>query len=133
MPGRAFDTNVFIYAYSTDPKAEIAKALMHGGGTISVQNLNEFANVAYRKLGFSWEEISQAVDDLVTMFGTPLALTLDIHQSGRKLAKRYNLAFYDSLMVAAALYAECDLLYSEDMHHGLIIEERLRIENPFRV
>ena len=35
------------------------------------------------------------------------------------------------LMIASALGAGCDTLWSEDMQHGMLIEERLRIRNPF--
>ena len=43
---------------------------------------------------------------------------------------RHGLRIYDSLIIAAALEAGCDTLYSEDMQHGQVIEG-IRIENPF--
>jgi predicted nucleic acid-binding protein len=48
------------------------------------------------------------------------------------LAERYTLSTFDAMIVASALDADCDRLWSEDMHHGLVIDTRLRIENPFR-
>lgn len=131
MPGKAFDTNVLIYVYSSDAKAIVANQLMRKGGSICIQNLNEFANVARRKLGFSWQEIESAIDDLVSLFGSPSALDLDVHLAGVRLAERYNLSVYDALIVSAALSMDCETLYSEDMHDGLIIDGRLRIVNPF--
>lgn len=131
MPGKAFDTNVVVYAYSQGPKANIAWALLREGGVICVQNLNEFANVAKRKLGFSWDEIENAVDDLVALLGPPLPLDFDVHCAGRRLAKRYSLSIYDGLILAAALNTDSDTLWSEDMHDGLMIDDRLRIVNPF--
>ena len=57
MPGSFFDTNVLLYVASGDPaKARRAEALIGGGGRISVQVLNEIANVARRKMGMSWPE-----------------------------------------------------------------------------
>ncbi len=48
-----------------------------------------------------------------------------------RLAERYCLSVYDAMIAAAALTAECDTLYSEDMHDGLVIDGRVRIVNPF--
>lgn len=57
-------------------------------------------------------------------------LTLDILQSGLRLAERYGFSIYDSFIVAAALAADCDRLWSEDMQHGMLVDGRLRIANP---
>ena len=56
---------------------------------------------------------------------------LDTHSEAVDLAQRYGLSFYDALLVSSALKARCDVLPSEDMQHGLLVESRLRIENPF--
>jgi predicted nucleic acid-binding protein len=48
-----------------------------------------------------------------------------------KLRSRYSLSFWDGLVVAAALNANCGVLYSEDMQDGLLVEDRLLITNPF--
>ena len=58
-------------------------------------------------------------------------LTLETHARGRLVAERYGLSVYDAMIVASALLAECDILYSEDMQDGLLIDQRLRIRNPF--
>jgi predicted nucleic acid-binding protein len=47
------------------------------------------------------------------------------------MAERYGFSIYDAMIVAAALQADCDTLWSEDMQHGLIVEGRLRIADPF--
>ncbi|MEY4270863.1 MAG: hypothetical protein RLZZ58_2079 [Pseudomonadota bacterium] len=127
----AFDTNIIIYAFATGVKADIARALMAAGGVITVQNLNEFTNVAVRKLDFSWEEIAQAVDHITTLCGEPRAIDLSAHHDARAIAERYQLSFYDALIVAAALGAGCTTLYSEDMQDGMVVEGRLTIINPF--
>lgn len=59
-------------------------------------------------------------------------LTFEIHQSGLRLAERYGFSIYDSFIVAAALAADCDTLWSEDMQDGMVVDARLRIANPFR-
>lgn len=48
-----------------------------------------------------------------------------------EIAGKYGFSWYDSLIVAAALKAECDILYSEDMHHSQVIEGKLSVINPF--
>ncbi len=59
-------------------------------------------------------------------------ITVEIHDTGLALAERYGLSIYDAMIAASALHAECDTLWSEDMHDGMVIQERLRITNPFR-
>lgn len=130
---RAFlDSNVVVYAFSQDPRNAVAEELLGSGCEISAQVLNEFANVARRKLGFSWAEITDAVEAITTLSRTVHPLDLATHQEAVRLAERYGFGFYDALIVASALRAGCAVLYSEDMQHGLTVDERLRIENPFQ-
>jgi predicted nucleic acid-binding protein len=125
-----FDTNILVYAQQTGGKADRARALFAGGGKLSVQVLNEFTAVSRRKQGVSWLEITEAVSDVLTMVDPPLALTLDLHAAARALAEDHRLSFYDALIVAAAIEAGCDTLYTEDMQHGRSIGG-LAIINPF--
>lgn len=131
MPGSFFDTNVLVYIASSEAtKANQAEAMIDGGGTISVQVLNELANVARRKMRMSWSETRaflSAVRDLLTV----RPVTVATHEAGLALAERYNLSTYDAMIAASALEADCDTLWSEDMRHGLTLEGRLRIANPF--
>jgi len=126
------DTNVVVYAFTVDPRSDKALALLGRGCVISVQVLNEFANVARRKLGMSWNEVEEALTSIRTLCPTVLPLDMDAHLLAMEVAKRHKLSVFDALVIAAALQGGCDTLWSEDMHHGLIIEDRLRIENPFR-
>jgi predicted nucleic acid-binding protein len=48
------------------------------------------------------------------------------------LGERYGFSVYDAMIVAAALREGCTTLYSEDMHDGLLVEDQLRIVNPFK-
>jgi predicted nucleic acid-binding protein len=132
MPGSFLDSNVLIYLASADTaKADQAEAALAEGGTISVQVLNEVANVARRRMGLSWNETRALLDTLRALLAvTPL--TIEVHEAGLALAERYSLSLYDAMIVAAALEAGCERLLSEDMQDGLLIERRLRIVNPFR-
>jgi predicted nucleic acid-binding protein len=131
MPGSFIDTNVLVYLASSDPqKAGRAEEIVSAGGAISVQVLNELASVARRKMRFSWAETHVFLSTLRALLPVH-PVTIDIHETGLELAERYGLSVYDAFVVASALHADCDTLWSEDMQNGLAIENRLRIANPF--
>ena len=132
MPGSFFDTNVLVYLASGDvAKADRAEATLAKGGSISVQVLNELANVARRKMQMSWDE-THAFLTMLRGLLTVHPLTVETHETGLRLAERYRLSIYDSMIAASALDAGCDTLWSEDMQHGMKLGEGLRIANPFR-
>jgi predicted nucleic acid-binding protein len=131
MPGSFFDTNVLMYLATIDErKADRVEQLLRLRGTISVQILNEITNVARRKFAMSW-------GDTFTLLSTArshlavVPLTIEIHAAGLRLAERYGFAIYDAMVVAAALSADCETLWSEDMQDGLLVDKRLMIVNPF--
>jgi predicted nucleic acid-binding protein len=132
MPGNFFDTNILVYLASDDAaKADRAEAIVREGGTISVQVLNEVANVARRKMQLTWQETRGFLSSLRELL-TVQAVTIDTHELGLALAERHRLGIYDALIAASALLAECDRLWSEDMQDGMAIDRRLQIVNPFR-
>lgn len=132
MPVSFFDTNILIYLASGDAsKADRAEATIAGGGSISVQVLNELANVARRKMQMSWDDAHTFLNMLRGVL-TVHPITVETHEAGLRLAERYGLSIYDSMIVASALGAGCDTLWSEDMEHGMKLDEGLRIANPFR-
>jgi predicted nucleic acid-binding protein len=125
------DSNVALYLLSSDSvKASRAEGLMAKGGVISVQVLNEVANVTRRNLRMSWDETGDVLDAIRAVCTTE-PLTEETHDIGRRVSERYGLSVYDSMIVAAALLAECNVLYSEDMQNGLVIDQTLRVVNPF--
>jgi len=125
-----FDTSILAYEFSEDAvKAAASENVIRGGGVISVQVLNEFANAGRRKLGLSWAAIRDILGEYRTNL-TVVPVTLETHERGLDLAERYQLGVYDGMIVAAALLADCTTLYSEDMHDGLVID-RLTIRNPY--
>jgi predicted nucleic acid-binding protein len=131
MPGSFFDSNVALYLLSSDAvKADRAEALLRDGGTISVQVLNEIANVGRRKLGLTWPQVVTFLAELRLLVSV-VPLTVETHEGGLWLSERYRLSFYDASIVSAALIAGCDTLWSEDMQHGLSIDGRLTVRNPF--
>jgi predicted nucleic acid-binding protein len=131
MPGSFLDSNIVLYLASENlAKADRAQELVAEGGTISVQVLNEIANVSRRKMGLSWAETRNFLLMIRGLLEVK-PITIDIHNVGISQAERYKLSVYDSMIVSAALSAECDTLLSEDLQNGLLINGRLRVLNPF--
>jgi predicted nucleic acid-binding protein len=133
MSGKAFfDTNILVYVVGQKAKrTDKAEALLAGGGIISVQVLNELANVSRKKLRMSWEEIDEALAAIRVLCPSPLPLTVATHDAGRRIAAKYGYSMFDGLIAASALEAECDTLYSEDLQDGQVIEGRLTFRDPF--
>jgi predicted nucleic acid-binding protein len=126
------DSNVVLYFLADDPKTDAAEELLRRRPIISVQVLNEVVAVARRKLGMSWLEVREAIAIVRTLCPTVLPLDVATHADALRLAERYGHTIYDSLIIASALQARSEILWSEDMQHGMVIDGRLRIANPFR-
>jgi len=132
MPGSFLDTNVLVYLAQSDAdKGERVEQLLSHEPVVSVQVLNELANVLRRKAALSWSE-TRGFLSLVRDLATVVPLTAETHDLGLALAERFTLSIYDAMIVAAARIAECSVLWSEDMQDGLRVENRLEIRNPFR-
>ncbi len=125
-----FDTNILVYAATSDAKKQRAADCLRRGGIASVQVLNEFAHVARRKLRHDWPRIEFALGLFRTSLDDVVPVTLNTHTGALALARDHGLAFYDALIVAAALEAGCDTLFTEDLQHNRKFG-RLAIVNPF--
>ncbi len=126
------DSNVLVYAFTSDPRAVIAQNLLDRRCMIGVQCLNEFTNVARRKLNMNWQETGEALAAIRAVCRAVIPMDVVTHEEAVRLAIRHNCSVFDSLMIATALSAGCDVIYSEDMHHGLVVDGKLRIVDPFR-
>ena len=131
MSGNFFDTDVLVYPLARQgPSAEIGASLIARGGSISVQVLNEIVNVARKKMRLPWPHTREFLTDVRGVL-TVHPLTLSIHERGLAIAERYQLSVYDAMIVATAMDTDCDILWSEDMQDGVVVDGRLRITNPF--
>ena len=132
MPAKEFiDTNIVIYALGeSSAKAALAAPLFVHRPTISTQVLSETANVALKKLAMPLSETGKLLAMLEATCHVEIVTPATI-QHALDLSGRYGFSWFDSLIVATALEAGCDTLYTEDMHHGQVIESRLTITNPF--
>ncbi|MCQ8106177.1 PIN domain-containing protein [Methylomonas sp. SURF-2] len=132
MTARIFaDTNLFVYAESQDrSKSEQAVAIIQRSPVISTQVVNETVSVLTRKYGFTLPEAHDIASSLLDLCEIVAVDAFTIRKA-IDLATRYSLSHWDSLIVAAALLANCDILYSEDMQDGQIFDDRLTVMNPF--
>jgi predicted nucleic acid-binding protein len=132
------DTNIFVYCFDdAEPKKRrialdlVYTALSENSGLISWQVIQEFLNVASKK--FSKKLLAadarlyldKSLSILCNIFPSVelYRLALDLHHST-------GYSFYDSLIIAGASEAGCDVLYSEDLQHKQVIRG-LKIVNPF--
>lgn len=129
--GAFLDSNILLYAYTKHANAETARFLAMEPYVISIQVLNEFANVGLRKFGLSWPVLDAILTKLAEAAHLVQPLTLATHIAGRAIARRYMLQMCDGVLLASALEAGCDVVFSEDMQDGLRIDDRLTIRNPF--
>jgi predicted nucleic acid-binding protein len=132
------DSNIWLYSLMTDAvtpeevrKQQVASALLRQiRPTISTQVMNETCSVLMRKARFDEVQIREVVEAFAEIC-TIVALTTDTLIQASTLRSRYNFSFWDGLIVASALDAKANILYSEDMQTGLVVEGQLTIVNPF--
>jgi predicted nucleic acid-binding protein len=127
------DTNLWIYAhlqkesdFRCKKAAELVKSLPL---IISNQVINEYYSVMLKNR--APDSLIQANIKTMLFHCDVFCLTLDTLTTAFEVREKYRFSWWDSLIVASALEVECDFLYTEDMQHGQIIEERLQIVNPF--
>lgn len=141
MNGKEFwDSNLWIYLFTksehpddVQKKRKLETMLrMHPHIVSSVQVLNEVANALIRKYAIPEKEVREFLEQILLLTEN-LSLTSDFSFRALELKQRYQLGWYDSLIVTVSLESGCSVLYSEDMKDGLVIEETLTILNPFNI
>jgi len=139
MSDRFFlDTNIFVYSMDRSAPAKsqkaaqlVRKALAMQQGFISYQVVQEFFNVALRRFvqpmrtADAEQYLTTVLRPLLSVHSSPALFTEALH-----IQSSSGLSWYDSLIVAAAAQAKCDLLYTEDLQHGQRFGS-LRVLNPF--
>ena len=127
-----FDTNTLLYLLSSDSKkADWVSSNLQQSNVISVQVLNEFTSASLRKIKISHTELDEFLDLFKSIFSV-MKLDLETFNTGLMISRQYGYRHYDSMIIAAALEAGCERLYSEDMQHRQIINKKLQIVNPFQ-
>ena len=138
MSNYFLDTNILVYAFDTSqPRKQkicrdlVRNALNNGVGCVSYQVIQEFLNVATRKfakplsISDSQNYLTNVLEPLCEVFSS-----IGLYHQALEISSRWQFSFYDSLIIAAALSAQCNILYTEDLQHDQEIEN-LKILNPF--
>ena len=132
-PVAFIDTNIWLYALLDTGEAEKSsrakEAITRTESILSVQVINELCVNLIKKAGFTEEQISQLIEALYEKYPI-IEMDESILLDASQLRQEYALSFWDSTVVACALAADVEILYSEDMQNGLVIRETLEIKNP---
>jgi predicted nucleic acid-binding protein len=128
------DSNIVIYTYcsnSADKQQKAKQLFAEKNIAISTQVLQETANTLYRKFKADFHTIRLLLEECVRNVTTLHVNTDETVFKACAIAEKYQYSFYDSLIIASAFEAGCQILYSEDMQHNQLVEGKLRIINPF--
>jgi len=126
-----FDTNTLLYLFSSDTnKADWISKNIQKSNVISVQVLNEFTSASLKKIKVSTKELDEFLGLFLEIF-TIKPLDVETFNSVLRISRRYGYHQYDSMIIAAAIQAGCQRLYSEDLQHKQVIDKKLQIVNPF--
>lgn len=125
------DSNIVLYAMGDDrEKMSVGMALLNFTPFISIQVINECTHVLVRKRKMPLAAIADLLEDILSVVHL-WDTGLNEVRIAWKVGQRYGYSHYDSLIIASALTSNCQVLYSEDLQHGQVIDDRLRILNPF--
>jgi predicted nucleic acid-binding protein len=128
----ALDTNILIYSHDTTDlyKQNIARDLILTFPVVSAQVVSEYMNVLRRIMTIPKDGLlGLCAKTLENTRIFPVDVT--VIRIAERLVHRYDLQLFDSIIIASSIEAGCEILYSEDMQHDFLIEQKLRIINPF--
>ena len=142
MPDNVFiDSNLWVYSFiEAETEAEkrqttlvlLEELSQQSNIVISIQVVNETHWTLQKRYKLEEKLIREYIKGMIAV-AEVLPMTLVDYQKAQALRDHYSFSFWDSLIVAVALRANCEILYSEDLHHDLVVQESLRIRNPFTV
>ncbi|OCQ94795.1 hypothetical protein BCD64_20425 [Nostoc sp. MBR 210] len=129
------DTNLWIYLYAKNPpekSQKVAEIIKNNYSSllVSTQVLGELFHVLTRKKFTSTTDATTIISDIVNTFPILAINTTEVIQA-LEIHNKYSYSYWDSLIISTALLSECSIIYSEDMQHNQLIENQLRIINPF--
>ena len=128
----ALDSNILIYNHCLDyeNKRIIAESFFNENPVVSSQVISEYINVMRREFKIDKIELMQLCSMWLEKCSVQPVISSTI-KLAQNLISKYDFQIFDGIIIAAALEANCDTLYSEDMQDGQIIENSLKIVNPF--
>ena len=128
------DTNFLVYLYSENEikKREIAYQILNTHYCItSLQAFNEASNVWFKKFYFNGAKIQKYLENIEIVCDEILMIGRGTITTALSLKDQYGFSYFDCLMLASALESDCDTIMTEDMNDGQVINNLLKIENPF--
>jgi predicted nucleic acid-binding protein len=132
------DTNIFVYAFDRENSEKnviannlVKSAIVKHKGCISYQVIQELLNVLTKKLKrpISHSDCKKYLDTVLLPLCEIFA-NIDLYHRALDTMERWQYSFYDSLIIAAAIQSDCNILYTEDLHHNQKIQS-ITILNPF--
>jgi len=128
----ALDSNILIYNHSLDYESKrlIARDFFKENPVVSSQVISEYLNVIKRNFKMEKQELIQLCSLWLEKCSIQPVILSTI-KLAQNLIGKYDFQIFDGIIIAAALEADCDIIYSEDMQDGQIIENMLKIVNPF--
>ena len=132
------DSNLWIYlSVETNDTSKHEKAthfferIANKNIFVSIQVINEFHWVLLKKYKLPKALINEKVTNGIIPMSNILPLKLAAYQKANQIRIHYSVSFWDSLIISSALLADCSILYTEDMQNGLVLENQIKIINPF--
>ena len=129
------DTNILVYLYSNTEqnKRNVAYEFVNNHSCVtSTQTFNEASNVWFKKYSLSKHEITKYLDEIEAVCDETVLVRRKTINQALEIKERYNYSFYDCLMLASAIEANCNIILTEDMGEGQVINSTLKIVNPFK-
>lgn len=127
------DTNILIYSYSTTEidKRKTSLDILSGPGVVlNTQVINEFIWVMQRKYAIDIKYLHQVVKNLFASYAIGI-IDREVIEKALIITGKYGYSYWDSLILSYAVEHQCDLVYTEDMQHGQVVEKKVKIINPF--
>jgi len=129
------DTNIWLYAFletqHTEKSIIARSAIREKEITISTQIINEVCVNLIKKIQFPEENTQKLIASFYKEC-TVVEINKAVLLKASELRQQNKFSFWDSVIVASALCSNTDILYSEDMQDGFLVENKLRIVNPFK-
>lgn len=130
------DTNVWLYAFIDGQdlhKSQQARILLerHSNIAVSTQVINEICVNLLKKKHCTFPHLRGLIDDFYSVC-TVVECDRMLLLTATGLCERHMISYWDGLIVTAALASGASVLYSEDMHGGFVVEQKLTIVNPFQ-
>lgn len=138
MTALAFlDTNILCYTKDSadlvkhNKAVELVESLLVSKlARVSTQVVSEFYVFLKRHSKDDAERMAARITAQSLIHLAPVSITSELQISAWGIEDRYKLSWWDSLIIASAQFASCEILYTEDLQHGQVFGE-VRVVNPF--